>query len=230
MSASSSHPTTPIETTQPKPPHVDLIALLRYMSGDFSNQAQARDRPQEFSHIHVFWRPLPFEFFGGLGMYSEQVYDYDLWQPYRQGIHRFYDRGDHIFVENFGLKNPIWFAGAGRDRAILNTITPAAIEPRCGCGMVFRRDGEKFVGNVEPGKKCLIPKANQITYLVSEVEITATTWVSRDRGFDPETDEYVWGSEFGHFLFEKIQDFSNEVPIAQFESALINPLNDGHNS
>lgn len=200
------------------PPNVtekqsDLISLVQCMAGDFSNRQQAQDRPQEFSHIHVFWRPLPFDFFGGIGMYSEQAYDYDLWQPYRQGVHRFIDRGNgEIFVENFGLKNPIWFAGAGRERSILETITREALEPRCGCGMVFHRDGDKFIGNVEPGKKCLIPKAGKITYLVSEVEITESTWVSRDRGFDPETDEYIWGSEFGHFLFEKIQDFSAEVP------------------
>lgn len=191
----------------------DLLTLVRCMAGDFSNRQQAFDRPQEFSHIHVFWRPLPFEFFGGICMYSEQVYDYDLWRPYRQGVHRFIDQGDTIFVENFGLKDPIWFAGAGRDRAILQTITQESLEPRCGCGMVFRRDGDKFIGNVEPGKQCIIPKAGKQTYLVSEVAITASTWVSRDRGFDPETDEYVWGSEFGHFLFEKIQDFSDEIPL-----------------
>jgi CpeT protein len=190
----------------------DLIALARCMAGDFSNRQQAFDRPQEFSHIHVFWRPLPFDFFGGVGMYSEQVYDYDLWTPYRQGVHRFVDRGDHIFVENFGLKTPMWFAGAGRDLAILKTIKPESLEPRCGCGMVFRREGEQFIGSVEPGKQCIIPKQGKLTYLVSEVAITPTTWISRDRGFDPETDEYVWGSEFGQFEFTKIQDFSAEVP------------------
>jgi CpeT protein len=190
----------------------DLVSLLQCMAGNFSNRQQAIDQPQNFAHIHIFWRPLPWAFFGGMGMYSEQVYDYDLWSPYRQGVHHFIDRGDHIFVENFSLKTPMWFAGAGRDLNILNTITQAALEPRCGCGMVFRRAGAKFVGEVEPGKQCLIPKQGKLSYLVSEVEITPTTWVSRDRGFDPDTDEYLWGSEHGQFLFEKIQDFGGEVP------------------
>ncbi|MBE9029742.1 chromophore lyase CpcT/CpeT [filamentous cyanobacterium LEGE 11480] len=209
MSVSESHATVEQSNTT----QAELINLVQWMSGDFSNGQQAQEKPAEFAHIHVFWRPLPFDFFGGIGMYSEQVYDYDLWNPYRQGIHRFIIQDDQIFVENFSLKNPIWFAGAGRDLAILKTITPAALEPRCGCGMVFRRDADRFIGNVEPGKKCIIPKEGKLTYLVSEVEITASTWVSRDRGFDPENDEYVWGSEHGHFLFEKIQDFSDEVPI-----------------
>jgi CpeT protein len=77
--------------------------------------------------------------------------------------------------------------------------------------MVFRQDGERFLGEVEPGQKCLIPKEGKITYLVSEVEITNSTWVSRDRGFDVNTQEQVWGSDHGKFLFEKVQDYGSEL-------------------
>ncbi len=191
----------------------DLIQLAQWMAGDFSNRQQAIDTPREFAHIHVLFRPLPGSFFdGAIGMYSEQVYDYDLWTPYRQGVHRFCLRDGEIFVENFGLIEPMLYAGSGRERSILETITPEAIQPRCGCGMVFRREADRFVGQVEPGKKCIIPKEGQITYLVSEVEITPATWLSRDRGFAVDTDEQIWGSESGKFQFEKIQDFSDEVP------------------
>jgi CpeT protein len=191
----------------------DLIQLAQWMAGDFSNRQQAIDSPREFAHIHVLFRPLPGSFFGDeIGMYSEQVYDYDLWTPYRQGVHRFCLRDGEIFVENFGLVEPMLYAGSGRERSILETITPEAIQPRCGCGMVFRRESDRFVGQVEPGKQCIIPKAGQITYLVSEVEITHATWLSRDRGFAVDTDEQIWGSESGKFQFEKIQDFSDEVP------------------
>jgi CpeT protein len=191
----------------------DLIQLAQWMAGDFSNRQQAIDTPREFAHIHVLFRPLPGSFFGDeIGMYSEQVYDYDLWTPYRQGVHRFCLRDGEIFVENFGLVEPMLYAGSGRERSILETITPEAIQPRCGCGMVFCREADRFIGQVEPGKKCLIPKEGQITYLVSEVEITHATWQSRDRGFAVDTDEQIWGSESGKFQFEKIQDFSDEVP------------------
>jgi CpeT protein len=63
----------------------DLIQLAQWMAGDFSNRQQAIASPREFAHIHVLFRPLPWSFFGDIGMYSEQVYDYDLWTPYRQG-------------------------------------------------------------------------------------------------------------------------------------------------
>ncbi len=190
----------------------DLMQLVRWMAGDFSNRQQAMADSRNFAHIHVFFRPLAFEFFGGIGMYSEQVYDYDLWTPYRQGVHHFIERDNRIFVENFGLVEPMLYAGSGRERSILQTITPAVLQPRCGCGMVFHREADRFIGQVEPGKNCLIPKEGQMTYLVSEVEITKSTWLSRDRGFSIDTDEQVWGSESGKFQFEKIQDFSDEVP------------------
>jgi CpeT protein len=47
---------------------------------------------------------------------------------------------------------------------------------------------------------------------VSEVLLTETTWESRDRGFHPDTHEQVWGSEHGALKFEKIQDFSADLP------------------
>jgi CpeT protein len=190
----------------------DLIQLAQWMAGDFSNRQQAIASPREFAHIHVLFRPLPWSFFGDIGMYSEQVYDYDLWTPYRQGVHRFCLRDGEIFVENFGLIEPMLYAGSGRELSILRTLTPAAIQPRCGCGMVFHRDADRFIGQVEPGKKCLIPKEGQMTYLVSEVEITNATWLSRDRGFAVDSDAQVWGSESGKFQFEKVQDFAAEVP------------------
>jgi CpeT protein len=194
----------------------DLITLAQWMAGDFSNRAQAQADPKRFAHIHVFFRPLPWDFFGGVGFYSEQVYDYDLWSPYRQGVHRFADRGDHIYIENYGLIEPMLYAGAARELSILNTITPEAIRPRCGCAMVFCRDspqGDRFIGRVEPGRQCIIPKQGINTYLVSEVEVSATTWSSLDRGFDPATEDVVWGSEHGALQFEKAQSFADEVMI-----------------
>ena len=65
-----------------------------------------------------------------------------------------------------------------------------------------------FAGRVEPGKNCLVPRDGQLTYLVSEVNVDRDSWVSRDRGFDPNTDQPKWGSEHGPLKFKRIQDFS----------------------
>jgi CpeT protein len=204
-----------MSTTPPQPAGAttnDLITLARWMAGDFSNYRQALANSKDYAHIHVFFRPLPAEFFGGIGLYSEQVYDYDLWQPYRQGVHRLVDHGDRIYIENYGLKNALYYAGAGRELSILKTITPDCLERRYHCSMVFKREGDRFLGSVEPGNRCLITKNDRPTYLDSYVEITETTWVSLDRGLDIQTHEQVWGSEHGPLRFEKRESFAHEVP------------------
>ncbi|NEO83963.1 MAG: chorismate-binding protein [Spirulina sp. SIO3F2] len=189
----------------------DFWLLAQWIAGDFSNQKQAWANPTDFAHIHVFFRPLPWEVFNGVGFYSEQAYDYDLWSPYRQGVHHFIEQDEQIYIKNFGLNDPILHAGASRDDTILQTIQPGCFTQRCGCAMVFYREGNKFIGQVEPGKNCMIPRNGVNTYLVSEVELTEATWVSRDRGFDPETDQMVWGSASGPLEFEKQASFAHEL-------------------
>lgn len=79
--------------------------------------------------------------------------------------------------------------------------------------MVFRREGDTFIGAVEPGKACIIPKQGKLTYLTSHVEITESTWMSIDQGMDVDTDEYVWGSTEGILQFRKRTSFDSELPL-----------------
>ncbi|MEM9539648.1 MAG: chromophore lyase CpcT/CpeT [Cyanobacteria bacterium P01_E01_bin.42] len=182
------------------------------MAGEFSNQKQAWDNPTQYAHIRILFRPLAWDFFTGIGFYSEQVYDYDLWSPYRQGVHCLVDREGDIYIENYGLDDPMLYAGASREPDILATITPQCLQRRYGCSMVFSRDGDRFFGKVEPGNECLISRNGRQTYLVSEVELSATTWISRDRGFDIDTNEQVWGSAEGPLVFAKDRSFASEIP------------------
>ncbi|MEM9245876.1 MAG: chromophore lyase CpcT/CpeT [Cyanobacteria bacterium P01_F01_bin.153] len=194
-------------------PMATLVELAKQMAGDFSNQKQSFDDPKTFAHIRIFFRPLPFSFFNAVGFYSEQTYDYDLWTPYRQGVHKLLARDDgSVFIENYGLDDPVMYAGASRNAEIMGSIAKDCLVSRCGCAMVFRKQGDRFVGEVEPGRKCLIPRNGKTTYLVSEVELTETSWVSRDRGFDVDTDEHIWGSAAGPLKFEKRESFAHEVP------------------
>jgi CpeT protein len=190
----------------------DLITLAYWMAGSFSNQKQAFQHPQLYAHIHVFFRPLPFKFFSGIGFYSEQVYDYDLWSPYRQGVHLFLEKDNHIYIENYGLKDSILYAGAARNLEILKTLTPDCIERRYHCSMIFRREQNRFRGSVE-GNQCLIDRNGYQTYLVSDVELTEQTFVSLDRGMDIHSHEQVWGSTYGPLRFEKRESFAHEVSL-----------------
>lgn len=189
-----------------------LHTLASFMAGDFSNREQSDADPKTYAHIRIFFRPLPWEFFSAIGFYSEQVYDYDLWSPYRQGVHRLVNRGDDIYIENYSLQEAYNYAGAGHNRDILLTITPDCIQRRHNCSMVFKKDGDLFRGSVEPGNKCLIHRKGIETYLVSDVELTETTWVSWDRGMDLKTHQQVWGSAAGPLKFVKKESFVSELP------------------
>lgn len=207
-----------------QPVSQDFLTLINWMAGDFSNYRQSYDHPTDFAHIRIFFRPLPFEFFealgfpGGIGFYSEQVYDYDLWSPYRQGLHRVIDRGgEGIYIENYGFKDGVPYAGSGHNSDVLKTIPAEVAIRRAGCSMVFKREqtGEidQFIGGVEPGGNCLIPRKGKKTYLVSRVELTGKTWVSLDQGMDVETGKHVWGSTEGALRFEKKASFADELPL-----------------
>lgn len=189
----------------------DSLLLAQWMAGDFSNHKQAAAEPQHYAHIRIFFRPLPFEFFNAIGFYSEQVYDYDLWSPYRQGVHKLVDRGEDTYIENYSLQDATLYAGAAREPAILKTITADCLERRCNCSMIFRREEDMFRGQVEPGNQCLIERNGAMTYLISDVEITENTWVSLDKGMDINTHEKLWGSAFGMLKFEKVVNFADEI-------------------
>ena len=189
-----------------------IYELANLMAGDFCNRQQSQANPKDYAHIRIFFRPLPWDFFSGIGFYSEQVYDYDLWSPYRQGVHRLVDKGDRIYIENYSLKEAENYAGSGHNRDILLTIPPDDIERRHNCSMVFVQEGEMFRGSVEPGNKCFIHRKGVNTYLVSLVELTETTWISWDRGMDPNTHEQVWGSAKGPLKFKKRASFASELP------------------
>jgi len=191
-----------------------MLTLAHWMAGEFSNQKQALADSINYPHIRVFFRPLPWDFFSGIGFYSEQAYDYDLWSPYRQGVHRFVDQGEQIYVENYKLTDPMLYAGSGRRLDILKTITPDCIERRYNCSMVFQREGNLLRGKVE-GNSCFIEKNGKQTYLVSDVELTETTFVSLDQGMDVTEHKPVWGSAAGHVRFEKCQSYASEVPKSE---------------
>jgi len=192
-----------------------LLKFARTLAGHYSNRAQAQDNPKDFAHINIFFRPLPWEVLKGPGFYSEQSYDHDPWRPYRQGVHRLLPMQNDVFiVENYGYTDAIRLAGSGLRPELLNSLKPESLKPRCGCGMHFREvEPGRYLGEVEPGKNCLVPRDGQLTYLVSEVDVNATDWISRDRGFDPDSDEQRWGSEHGPLRFKRISHLGDDLSL-----------------
>lgn len=191
----------------------DIATLARWMASDFSNQEQAFENPPFFAHIRVCMRPLPLELLGGVSLFLEQAYDYELDHPYRMRILKLVEVDDRIVIENYTVKKEETYYGSSRDISRLQALTPDQIEKMPGCDMLVAWTGSSFKGIVEPGKACMVFRKGQETYLDNEFEITDTTFTSMDRGRDPETDEVVWGSVAGPFQFARWASFADEVKV-----------------
>jgi hypothetical protein len=191
----------------------DIATLARWMASDFSNQAQAFENPPFFAHIRVCMRPLPLELLGGVSLFLEQAYDYELNHPYRMRILKLVVVGDRIVIENYTVKEEETYYGSSRDISRLQALTSHQTEKMSGCDMLVEWTGTSFKGVVEPGKACMVFRKGQQTYLDNEFEITNETFTSMDCGRDPETDEVVWGSVAGPFQFARWASFADEVKI-----------------
>ena len=192
-----------------------VLKFAQTITGIYDNFAQSQENPKDFARINIIFRPLPWSIFNGPGFYSEQHYDYAPWSPYRQGIHRLitHKKESDIFImENFGFANPDRLAGAGRNPELLQSLKKDSLKSRCGCAMHFKTKQDRhYIGSVEPGNKCMIPRDGQLTYLVSEVEVTEGSWISRDRGYDPNTNKQIWGSEHGQLVFKKTEEIGEII-------------------
>ena len=190
----------------------DLLEFATTLSGIYDNINQSQEHPKDFARINIYFRPLPWNVFNAPGFYSEQCYDYAPWDPYRQGIHKLTAKDDLFIMSNYGMSNSKRLAGAGRTPDLLRSLSKASLTERCGCAMHFKKKNTgHYLGMVEPGKKCLVPRGGKLTYLVSEVEVDQENWVSRDRGYDPETDSQMWGSEHGLLKFKRVAFLSDVI-------------------
>jgi CpeT/CpcT family (DUF1001) len=194
----------------------DIKTLVTWMAGEFSNQAQAFENPPFFAHIRVCMRPLPLTVFGGLGIFLEQAYDFAIDQPYRIRVLEFLEVDGQIAIPHYRLKNDDQFRGAARDPMQLAKLTRDHLDLMCGCGMNVDWTGNSFKGQVEPGKKCLVERKGEQSYLDNEFEILdqGNRLISLDRGRDLVTDERLWGSIAGPFEFTRVKDFGSELPVA----------------
>lgn len=184
----------------------DVNLLAEWMGGDFSNLDQAVENPPFFAHIRVAIRPFYHPSFPpeGQWLYIEQAYNYALQQPYRTAVFHLYFQGDHIALDNYKLLDARSFIGAARNPDKLAHLTFSGVEKLPGCSVrVIKTDRGTFYGKIEPGKRCIVVRDGKESYLENEFEISATRYTSLDRGYDPVTNQRLWGSIVGAFEFVK---------------------------
>jgi hypothetical protein len=187
-----------------------LTRLVRLLSAGFSNQEQAFENPPLYAHILVKLRPLPQLAPGSLLL--EQSYAINPAAPYRIRVLRAERLGSDIVIHNQALASDERFWGAIEDSERRQRIRPDDLLPLEGCAYVVREQGDGFVGEVEPGCRCMVERKGTTTYLVSRLELDPRGMRTIDTGHDPSTHAQVWGSLAGPFEFERTNDYSSEIP------------------
>jgi len=187
-----------------------IARLVRLLSAGFSNGAQAFENPPLYAHILVKFRPLPQLKPGSLLL--EQSYAINPKVPYRIRVLRAERQGGGLIIHNQALVNEQRFWGAADDRGKREQIQEQDLRPLTGCTYMVQEIGDRFIGEVEPGCRCLVERKGTTAYLVSRFELDPTGMRTIDRGHDPTTHEQLWGSLAGPFEFERIHDYSDEIP------------------
>ncbi|MCT0225578.1 chromophore lyase CpcT/CpeT [Synechococcus sp. CS-1328] len=189
-----------------------LGRLVGMLSAGFSNQAQAFDNPPLYAHILVHFRPLPQLAPGSLLL--EQSYAIAPAVPYRIRVLQAEERQGNLIIRNQALRDERRFWGAIDDAERREQIVADDLLPLEGCNYVVREQGEGFVGEVEPGCRCLVERKGSTAYLVSSFDIDSRGMRTIDRGHDPSTHEQLWGSLAGPFEFSRTHDYSAEIPAS----------------
>jgi hypothetical protein len=187
-----------------------LERLVRMLSGGFSNQDQAFENPPLYAHILVKFRPLSQLKPGSLLL--EQSYAINPAAPYRIRVLRAERQAGQLIIHNQALIDDQRFWGAVDDPERRSQIQASDLRPLQGCAYLVQEESEGFIGEVEPGCRCLVERKGATSYLVSRLELNPTGMRTIDRGHDPQTHEHLWGSLAGPFEFARTDDYSNEIP------------------
>jgi hypothetical protein len=190
------------------------------LSAGFSNQQQAFDNPPLYAHILVKFRPMPQLQPGSLLL--EQSYAINPAAPYRIRVLRAERQngqdGGKLIIHNQALADDQRFWGAVDNPELRQQIQISDLKPLEGCAYEVREEGDGFIGEVEPGCRCLVERKGAVSYLVSRLELDPHGMRTLDRGHDPQTHEHLWGSLAGPFEFSRTDDYSAEVPQAWLQA------------
>jgi hypothetical protein len=199
----------------------ELIALARYMVGEFDNQQQAIAEPAWYVHLRLWQRPVPLFTEDSLTLFAEQANIVNLDKPYRPRIIRLTTdekTADALQVQYYMLKDPEAIRGAGRNPELLKKLTLEQIEFLPGCLLSVQKrqvatDSYEFSASSATGKPCSFSYQGSTYQISLGFEATAEEFRSYDKGIDPTTGKATWGALLGPFRFKKRQDFAGELPV-----------------
>lgn len=181
-----------------------LEEVRRLLAGDFSSANQARAN-KDFFEIHLHLREIWTSRTDGPWLYVEQATATAQDKPYRQRIYQLVLRPDgRVESRVFTFAEPLRFAGAWRETARLDALSPADLKLREGCSVILERAADGTYSGATADKTCP-SELRGAAYATSVVTLSAGQFVSWDRGFDA-SDKQVWGATSGGYIFERTKD------------------------
>lgn len=199
----------------------ELLALARYMAGEFDNQEQAVAEPTWYVHLRLWQRPLPVSLFpeSSIALFAEQANALYLDRPYRPRIMELRPSPagpGFLEVQYYKLKDLEAVQGAGRHPELLQQLTPEQVELLPGCTLTVTQEdlapnSYHFRAALPPDARCCFSHQGHTYQVDLGFEATPEVFLSFDRGIDPTTDKAIWGALMGAFRFVKRQDFASEV-------------------
>lgn len=208
--------------------------FAKWIAAEWGNRQQAMDNPPMWAHIHVAFRPLPWDLLDGYAFYTESAYDFDLSSPYKTSVvHIVNDGNGQLELASCKLQNADEYWMGAYEPSLLEGLQRDKLTKMadvCNTTFVWNENQRKYIGSSRPGKGCRIRRAgtDEDTYLESQIELTEESYSAWDIGRDFKTDKLIWGPPGGAFVFSPLQRFADllpEEPMSKESSMVATTLN-----
>ena len=169
--------------------------FLDLLEGTFANKRQAQGHPTRYAHIRVQHRKISEN-----RLYGEQAYNYLLNRPYRQFVIEVVAEKGQFRLKNYEIKDPQKFVGCQN----LDQLTDDILTYRDGCDIIMEQVGHNSYKGGTSTCNCWVDWQGVKTYVQNEVILTEEDYQVLDRGLHAETNERIWGSQYGPFKFKRM--------------------------
>ncbi|MEM7083071.1 MAG: chromophore lyase CpcT/CpeT [Pseudomonadota bacterium] len=178
-----------------------LNELGALMIGSFSSAKQAATDSQYFD-IRLEMVRIWADRTDGIWLYVEQAAASALDRPYRQRVYQVTGDDNDWQSAVFELPEPLQYAGAWKNVAAFERLSPDALSLRTGCAVFLTRPARDHFEGSTRANDCL-SSLRGASYATSEVVITPEGITSWDRGYDAEGVQ-VWGAVVGPYRFDRL--------------------------